>query len=269
VAILFLFGENSPNRFQLKKFTSALSSKPTRRPQFFRINIKNMDRFKLWIESQSSSHEDDPATVPASFSYVVRPPTLRTTSTYDDDEAFSKISLKLLATVELNGLSAKETIMQTLIQPRDRSSFLEGMHIRLSRSSQFSPSTASLVQSMFDQFGDELKRIVEEESGERNCHPFYSPHVSEEKRPPPTTPRHVRSHSSFQGAESNAQKTAAHPSSRRRFFSDSESGGFFCSRKVRNLDWKLAEAIQQVQSLRLDGTTPLAYQAPPMAWLEL
>jgi hypothetical protein len=46
--------------------------------------------------------------------------------------------------------------------------------------------------------------------------------------------------------------TAAPGRSRRFFFPES---GFFGGRKVKNIDWKLTEAVQQVQSLRLDGSS--------------
>jgi len=56
---------------------------------------------------------------------------------------------------------------------------------------------------------------------------------------------------------SSSSKKSAKKS--RRFFPDGD--GFFRSRRVKNLDWKLVEAISQVQSLRLDGAPPP--QAPP------
>lgn len=43
----------------------------------------------------------------------------------------------------------------------------------------------------------------------------------------------------------------------RMFFPDSSKGtvGFFRKRRVQNIDWKLAEAVQCVENLRLDGDT--------------
>jgi len=62
---------------------------------------------------------------------------------------------------------------------------------------------------------------------------------------PPKTPRHVAGPTSS-GSSSQKKKK------RRSFFPDCESV-LFRSRKVKNIDWKMAEAIEQVQSLRLDG----------------
>jgi hypothetical protein len=238
-----------------------------------------MDHLKVWVESHSRSRDEGAALTSSTTSNGFRPPSLRTSSTYDNDETFNKVALNLLSWHEGLNLSVQETIMAILLSPRERSSFFEGMHIRLSRSAHFSPSTASLVQTIESKFGTELKQIVEEESGEKNLHPFYNRQESSDSLPP-TTPRHIRSNSSVDSSEPSISATGSkHTSNRRRFFSETTPGpaSFFRAPKVRNLDWKLTETIEQVQSLRLDGTFGLQsrsgrgeYQPPsPLARLSL
>lgn len=210
-----------------------------------------------------------------------RPPPLRTIGTYDDDEFFNNVALNMISRYEALNLTVQEAIYSTLICPRSRASFYEGLCSRISRTSSMSPSVRSLVQSMKSIFDKELKKIVDSESPGG----FYS---KQQAFPdfdcPPITPRSILRVSSSGSAASVGNNTAKaaqvatkkkKQSSKRMFFpdssGDSKGRGFFRTRKVQNIDWKMAEAITQVQSLRLDGDerTPtnrpvsgLGYQPP-------
>jgi hypothetical protein len=233
-----------------------------------------MDNLKVWIESGSASMSED-GKMPTfrNESKVSRPPPLLTSSTYDDEEAFVSVSLNLLSRYEALGLSAKETIKSTLIYPRERDSFFEALCARKSRSTHISTSTASLVDSVDRAFGRELMKMTQEENGGCNLQqPCVMRKFSDDILP--TTPRatNVRS-PTFSNSESRRQDTSSAKKNRRRFFPES---GFFGSRKVQNIDWKLAEAIEQVQCLRLDGSarTPrnsMGYEppSPPIAGFAL
>lgn len=188
-------------------------------------------------------------------SSLFRPPPLRTSNTYDDEDIFNNVSLNLLSRYDALGLSAAETIQATIISQQERISFHEALCIRRSRSvHHVSPSTALLVERVDKTFGCELMRMIREENGGKEIQTWGKCHFSADG--PPTTPP--------AGSEVVEKKAR-----RRRFFPDSDSkgGGFFRSRKVKNIDWSLAEAVSQVQSLRLDGSpsTPKgagAYQPP-------
>lgn len=193
-----------------------------------------MDRIRqIWIESARSSSFDGPH-----YHCNVRPPPLRTSSTYDDDDAFNNVALNLLSRYETLGLKATETIMATLIGVKQRASFYDGLCVRLDRCSHLSPNTASLVTSLERILGKELKEMV----------------VAESKGQPCYTTKPVSPHPTPGGLTTcrNSKKK----SMSRRFFPDvsDKTAAFFGSkRRVQNIDWKLAEAIQQVEQLRLDG----------------
>jgi hypothetical protein len=177
---------------------------------------------------------------------LFRPPPLRTANTYDDEDAFNNVSLNLLSRYEALDLSASETIEATIISQRERISFHEALCIRRCRSVHVSPSNASLVERVNKAFGSELLRMSREETsgettrswGKRDC--------------PPTTPRGIQNSSGSESRDDYFEKKTR----RTRFFPDSDSkgGGFFRPRRVQNIDWKLAEAVTQVQSLCLDGS---------------
>lgn len=59
----------------------------------------------------------------------------------------------------------------------------------------------------------------------------------------------------------NESQMSAKKHTTRKFFQDGE---LFRKRKIQNIDWKLTESIQQVENLRLDGSTPkhVAYEPP-------
>jgi hypothetical protein len=213
-----------------------------------------MDRIRqIWIESARSSSFEGPHHQHHCNS---RPPPLRTSSTYDDDDTFNNVALNLMSRYESLGLTAMEAILATLIGAKQRASFYDGLCIRLDRSSHMSPNTASLLESLERVFGHHLKEMVMAECKGQPC---YSTK--------PATPRHTAGIVGGGGAPAtcrNAKKTTP-----RRFFPDGDkisapSMGFFGSkRRVQNIDWKLAEAIQQVEHLRLDGVASPPNSTPP------
>jgi hypothetical protein len=210
-------------------------------------------------ETSSSSSKNIPHNSPMYHCYLSRPPPLRTCSTYDDDEAFNNVALNLLSRHNTLGLSATEAILATLIDTNQRSSFYEALCIRLDRLAHLSPNTASFVHCLNENIGKELREMVLAENKGEPCY-----------AKKPVTPRGI-------GYCRNMKQKV-----NRRFFPDGEKGmvsspipstatggGIFGSkRRVQNIDWKLAEAIQQVNHLRLDGsqTSPPqkmnGYEAP-------
>lgn len=210
----------------------------------------------------------------SSMSLSYRPPPLRTARTYDDDDAFGAVALNLLSRRGAMDLSASEAIRSTLARRQERASFLEGLQHRRLHFARLSPGTANLVQEVDRVFGAELRRIVEAEtasvkrqelllqdssnamvmggavgSGSRNHHAGSGVYHHQ----------HNHQHGQHQHHQKQPNKKS------RRFFPDhgeasaaSAGSSFFRSRKVQNIDFKLVEAISQVQSLRLDGMPPPA-----------
>lgn len=215
-----------------------------------------MDRIRqIWVESARSSSFDSSG--PQFQCGIARPPPLRTSSTYDDDDAFNNVALNLLSRHETLGLSSTEAILATLINAKQRASFYDGFCARLDRSSHLSPNTASLVESLERSFGKELKGMVMEEC---KGQPYYTTK--------PVCPRHTVvpcGDNSGNSSATTSTTTTCHnaaakkKSNPRRFFPDVDKtaapsmGLFGSKRRVQNIDWKLAEAIQQVEHLRLDG----------------
>ena len=163
----------------------------------------------------------------------IRPPPLRTTGTYDDDEFFNSVALNLLARYEALNLSISEAICCTLVSVGSRLSFWEALCCRMARSEHdMSPSMQSLVHQTHQLFSVELKQMLQNELET----------TAASKKSPPTAPRHITRPLSF---DKKAKKKG------RRFFPDCDA--FFRSKKVVNLDWTLTQTMHQVQSLQLDG----------------
>jgi hypothetical protein len=194
-----------------------------------------MDRFRVWVEASRS----------ASSPCGNRPPPVRTSHTYDDDDTFNQVALNLLSRYSALGISTCDTIKMTLPQPHDRVSFFDGLQTRRCR-----PTLSPLVDNIDKTFGLDLKTIVDAE-----CLGIKTLRHGDM---PPITPRHI------QGPTSSSSCSASQPSyneapkkrKNRRFFPDCDSSnGLFRSRRVQNIDWKLTEVVSQVQTLRLDGTS--------------
>lgn len=160
-----------------------------------------------------------------------------------------------------------------------------------------------LLQALDKTFGKDLQELVQAESKDGagsssgGGGPYYHPYSSNN----PVAPRHTtttasRRHSQQEqhpnqgpdhteismsssstssgmsfGAASNGSgknQPIKKKSTPRRFFPDTECmGSFFRSkRRVQNIDWKLAEAVKQVEHLQLDGhtTTPNTMATSPV-----
>lgn len=218
--------------------------------------LDKMDRIRqIWIESarSSSTIESTTGCVLPSFQNNSRPPPLRTSSTYDDDDLFNNVALNLLSRHEILGLSVTEAILATLVKSTQRTSFFDGMCVRLDRSSHLSPHTASLVNSLDRIFGKELLDMTTEECKGQPCYTTK-----------PVSPRHTMTFSGAPSCRHDASNGKKKAAATRRFFPDGADKasavtvptlGFFggSKRRVRNIDWSVADAIQQVQCLQLDG----------------
>jgi hypothetical protein len=217
-----------------------------------------MDRLRQWLESRNTNFDDGP--------YIsIRPPPLRTSNTYDDDETFNNASLHLLSRYKALGLSSREAIVSLLVTPKQRVSYYDGLCVRLDRLAHLPSTTAKLVHSIDQTFGNELRYIVEQESNGKGMNPYHKPiaprHVSSDHHH--HHHHHTSSSNNSHGSSTNSQKNKMKKS--RRFFP--ECNGSFDSNKsstnnvsffrknnrVQNIDWRLAQAIERVETLRLDG----------------
>jgi hypothetical protein len=144
---------------------------------------------------------------------------------------------------------------------------------------------ASIVQSIEKVFGTELRSMIEQEW---NCGKGYNPPYQK-----PLAPRHIpivptSSELSASSSSTRSKNSSSHQKRKksRRFFPDSggdnnsmmskssssttsnnvgTASSFFRNKaRVQNIDWKLVQAIQQVESLRLDGddNTPMGKSTP-------
>ena len=226
-----------------------------------------------------------------------RPPPLRTSSTYDDDDTFHSVGLNLLSLYEGLGMSAEQVILATLINPKQRVSFLEALCVRLDRSSI---SNQQLLQALDQTFGKALQDLVQAESKETaengGVYCFYGNNPVAPRHTSTNVPRRLshpsqqqhhlgggrnafpeqpeismsssgssvmslggKSHHSHHSSGSNTGNKSK-KTTPRRFFPDDCYSFFRSKRRVQNIDWSLAEAVKQVEHLQLDGmvTSPPA-----------
>jgi hypothetical protein len=203
----------------------------------------------------TSGEPDSSICKSSSLGGYYRPPPLRTSNTYDDDDdAFNKIALNLLSRYETLDRSASDALHSTLLSPQDRVSFLEALLHRKNRLASLSPTTASLIQEIDRALGYELRTIVEAE------------HVTFHRQNHQCSTSSWSRDSSGEEGGSDTINTIHHGGANnkkrkaRRFFPDTGDAAsvFFRSRRVQNIDWKLVEMAQQVQSLQLDGNPATA-----------
>jgi hypothetical protein len=225
-----------------------------------------MDRIRqIWVEAASPStihqKENHQATTNSPILSISRPPPLRTSSTYDDDEVFHNVSVNMLSRYESLGLSAQEAILATLVSPKQRASFFEGLCVRIDRVAHCSPITASLIKSMNRVFGRALKELID--ADEENSNPTstlnHHPFIYGTSKNKPTTPRAMGGEGGLSHPPSTSSSSSSargtDKKSRRCFFPDSKGRntiGFFRKRRVQNIDWKLLQSVQRVENLRLD-----------------
>ena len=169
------------------------------------------------------------------------PPLKGVVSKYHDDESFMAISLNLLARYDALNLTASESIVSTLITIDDQMAYYEALSTRVSQLRSVGGYTScSMIQRLEQEFGDALGQL---------CSKHQAPCPGSVHAP--MTPRHDRNHTGFKSIFLNTRKNGQG----RRFFPDLEPRPHhhFTHAKVRNIDWQLASAVQQVESLSLDG----------------
>ena len=237
-----------------------------------------MNQFKRWVENNNNNNGSEAEGRYATSSS--RPSLIRTKCSFDgNDETFSIVALNMLSRYTYFGLTPADAIRDTLVTPRERSCFLEALSVRKMYSNQqhhhLSPSTVSLIQTVDDNFGRDLVRMVEMEGGP-SVMTYTSYGANSNGYDPSTTNSHCpqkqgmsqRHHGERRSCRNKKSGSSGSSGKRVRAFFFPDSGGRFGSAKgksttVRNIDWKLAEAIEQVSSLRLDGmsTSPTATEA--------
>jgi hypothetical protein len=174
-----------------------------------------------------------------------------------NDEMFLNISLNMLARYEALNLTAKEAIESTLVSPEDRSAYYQALSFRLAHITGLREnSLTSVILRIDEEFGVELKAMVTALAGNKPK-PIQAPMTPCNARNPGRLTR-------FLIPLKGAQKV------QRCFFPENDgrtSRSVMNSKKVRNIDWHLATAVQQVVSLSLDGSQPekrgLACYKPP------
>lgn len=246
-----------------------------------------MNHIQRWAENTLSGY--DTKVTSSSFSSS-RPSLIRTTNSFDgNDETFSFVALNLLSRCEYFGLTPSDAIHATLVTPRERLSFLEALSVRKMQAHQahhhLSPSTVSLIETVDTRFGKDLVRIVETEDSMAHMKPAceLSAHTLD------SSIETKNGTAAMHGQQPQVGTFHIHPPQRRcadqrrenrtRAFFFPDSSAIWGSRTrgkmtTRNIDWKLAEAIEQVTSLRLDGidmspptttkasTSSLGYEPP-------
>lgn len=251
-----------------------------------------------WVENSTGSGAESEGR-----NGSVRPSLIRTKCSFDgNDETFSLVALKMLSRYTYFGLSPADAICDTLVTPRERSCFLEALSVRKMYSNQhhhhLSPSTVSLIKTVDDSFGRDLVRIVEMEGGPSVM--TYTCYATDNSTDLSTSNSHSSQRRGIGQRQLSRRFSEDGRSCRTRHGGSSSSSGkgttmraFFFpdsatrfapptkgkTTTVRNIDWKLAQAIEQVSSLTLDGmnTSPtateastsssssLAYEPPPVA----
>lgn len=224
-----------------------------------------MNQLKRWVENKSAGAGSSRPNL-----------NLRTSNSYDCEERFSIVALNMLSRYEYFGMKPEDAIRETLVTPKDRSCFLEALNVRKMYSHQhehhLSPSTVNLVKTVECNFGKDLTRMVEKESSpcgnmgntshiamgaagyESNNTPITREQQNAVFQAQPCLMIQRKCSQTHQGRGKRIS-TSKGQVPRAFFFPDTTSLFSVTSSKVtaRNIDWKLAEAIEQVSSLRLDG----------------
>mmetsp|Transcript_18917 Transcript_18917/g.24332 ORF Transcript_18917/g.24332 Transcript_18917/m.24332 type:complete len:269 (-) Transcript_18917:184-990(-) len=223
-----------------------------------------MNQFKRWVENSNGSSEQRKSSRPSL--------NLRTVNPYDWDESFSIVALNLLSRYEYFGMKPEDAILETLATARERFSFLEALNVR-KHQHHLSPSTVNLVQILDQNFGRDLARMVEKDSPASSAGPSMENDGSVANSMATINPSNQQQNAMFaqhscvkaqrKRAEERRSRSKGNTCTstrgkmgKRAFFFPDTTGIFgVTNSKVTtcNIDWKLAEAIEQVSSLRLDG----------------
>jgi hypothetical protein len=162
-----------------------------------------------------------------------------------NDDVFLNLSLNMLAKYEALNLTAKEAIESTLVSPEDRSTYYQTLSFRLARIAGAANLSSSMILRIDEEFGAELKAMFTAHEGNKPGQ-LQAPMAPCNARNPGRLTR-------FLNPLKGAQKV------QRCFFPEHEgrtNRSMMNSKKVRNIDWHLATAVQQVVSLSLDGSQP-------------
>lgn len=173
------------------------------------------------------------------------PPLTGIQSKFHDDETFMNVSLNLIARFEALNLTAAESIMSTLVCPDDRLAYFEVLCSKLSQIHGVGGyPTGSMIHRLDQEFSNELRNLCSQHLSGEGCTNLKSAQA-------PMTPRHGRNQESFNDFFLNKRGNCQS----RRFFPDIEPKSSRQMKRniVRNIDWHLASAVQQVKSLSLDG----------------
>jgi len=169
-------------------------------------------------------------------------------SKFYDDDTFTKVSLNLLARYEAFDLTASEAIKATLIRTEEQVAFYQALCHRMA---QNHVPMLPMVQKIHEEFADELKRASSNQ--QLTVTTLHAPHL-DVATAPIAAPRNIRNPAClnrFLNPRSFMQKQ------RSNFFPEKDPNSSLSrmkTTKVRNIDWQLANAVQQVVSLSLDGT---------------
>ena len=229
-----------------------------------------MSRVRNFVVNRKADDAENYEAKRRVFNFQPPPPLKISNSNYAREETFKKVSLNLLSRFEALELSAAETIQSTLINPEDRSAFYEALRFRLALLARQEAHTASLVRQIHRVFGEELRNMCHHHHvptnsqtlvgiGEQPGKLHFQSSSSSFHQPPPITPRndHISSTRVYGGYHNNNMGPT--PPRRRSFFPDAGGEGNSADvrpPKIRNIDWQLANAVQQVVSLTLDGPPP-------------
>ena len=199
--------------------------------------------------------------------FLNRPPPLKTSSTFDNDDAFAAVARAMLYRYENEGQSERDAVHATLITAAEKRAFLEALDLRnveiyaTEHQSELEENAFHrLVQRVTTIFGDTMRemwresqcRDVNNESSACGRTAATLASSSNRYRKAPPSPKNALQHkSSTVSAQSNDSENSAGSRNRRRFFPDSDSSRR-CRTRIR-FDWKLTTP-EPVQSLQLDGS---------------
>lgn len=161
-------------------------------------------------------------------------------SNFHDDETFMNVSMNLIARREGLSLTPRESIESVLICSDDQLAYYEALRTKLSQlHSVGAYLTGSMIQRLDQEFSAELRDLC-------------STQISGQGFATPMAPRNGHNTDSFNfflGQRKTCQT--------RRFFPEMEpkSSRQMNRSIIRNFDWHLSNAVQQVVSLSLDGTS--------------
>lgn len=218
------------------------------------------------------ANEDAVCTMGKVATAVYQPPSVVTSTAFDDDDVFQAVARAMIFRYENEGLSEREAINATLVTSEDKRGFLESLDMR-STNMYLSAGIEELGDSAINEiveltrvtFGETLKLLWRESitgyDSQSSGMLFEEDTVdgaSNEYRHRLKTPKNdlhspirvfLGSSCMDKAADNSAIKPKSSGRQRRRFFPDIEPR---CRSRIR-LDFKLAASGEQVKSLQLDG----------------